>query len=99
MRPALPLARASTARRYSGWHTTCSLRVAKLFAEGSPEQKQIDETMAMFRRSFPSRDELFFRGLTSAGVPYDVKCGWITGRTTVKMVDLNAFPSHRTEFR
>ena len=59
----------------------------KLFAEGSPEQKQIDETMAMFRRSFPSRDELFFRGLTSAGAPYDVKCGWITGRTTVKMVD------------
>lgn len=59
----------------------------KLFAEGSPELKQIDETMAMFRRSFPSRDELFFRGLTSAGAPYDVKCGWITGRTTVKMVD------------
>lgn len=59
----------------------------KLFEAGSPELKQIDETMAMFRRSFPSRDELFFRGLTAEGAAYDVKCGWITGRTTVKMID------------
>ena len=58
-----------------------------LFENGSPEQQQIDQTMSMFRRSFPSNDELFFRGLTTAGAAYDVKCGWITGRTTVKMVE------------
>ena len=58
-----------------------------LFDSGSPEQQQIDQTMALFRRSFPSNDELFFRGLTKAGMAYDVKCGWISGRTTVKMLE------------
>lgn len=58
-----------------------------LFQDGSAERKQIDETMAMFRKSFPTRDELFFRGLTKEGTPYDVKCGWVNGRTTVKIVD------------
>lgn len=55
----------------------------KLFSESSPEIKQIDNMMSMCRSSFPSNDELFFRGL-SAGGSYDVKCGWISGRTTVK---------------
>ncbi|HIW98361.1 MAG TPA: hypothetical protein H9866_07745 [Candidatus Tidjanibacter gallistercoris] len=58
-----------------------------LFENGSAEQQQVDQTMSIFRSSFPSNDELFFRGLTAAGTPYDVKCGWITGRTTVKMVE------------
>lgn len=58
-----------------------------LFPAGSEDVAQIDRTMSLFRQSFPSRDDLFFRGLTTAGAPYDVKCGWITGRTTVKMID------------
>lgn len=58
-----------------------------LFSAGSEEIGQIDRTMNIFRQSFPSRDDLFFRGLTTAGAPYDVKCGWISGRTTVKMPD------------
>lgn len=58
-----------------------------LFEAGSAEQEQIDSTMAMFRRSFPTRDELFFRGLTQEGAAYDVNCGWVRGRTTVRIVD------------
>lgn len=58
-----------------------------LFPAGSEDQAQIDRTMSLFRQSFPSRDDLFFRGLTTAGAPYDVKCGWISGRTTVRMPD------------
>lgn len=55
----------------------------KFFSEGSSDIKQIDHLMSVCRNSFPSNDELFFRGLT-AGNPYDVKCGWISGRTSVK---------------
>lgn len=58
-----------------------------LFPAGSDEIAQINQTMSLFRRSFPSRDDLFFRGLTSEGAAYDVKCGWISGRTSVKFVD------------
>lgn len=59
----------------------------KYFAAGSPEITQIDRLMSMFRQSFPKRDELFFRGITGEGSAYDVRCGWISGRTTVKMID------------
>lgn len=58
-----------------------------LFPAGSDEIAQINQTMSLFRRSFPSRDDLFFRGLTTEGAGYDVKCGWISGRTSVKFVD------------
>lgn len=57
------------------------------FDAGAPEISQIDKLMSVFRQSFPKRDELFFRGITENGSAYDVRCGWITGRTTVKMVD------------
>ena len=63
----------ATARRY--------------FDASAPEMEQIDKSMLLFRRSFPKKEELFFRGITSDGVAYDVKCGWISGRTTVKMID------------
>lgn len=55
----------------------------KFFSENSSEAKQIDGLINVCRNAFPSNDELFFRGLNQ-GSTYDVRCGWISGRTTVK---------------
>lgn len=44
---------------------------------------KIDSQLAAIRSNFPSKEECFFRGL-SAGQGYNVNCGWVSGRTTVR---------------
>lgn len=58
-------------------------RSRRIFADSPDDMRSADELMSQFRTAFPSKEELFFRGL-SEGARYDVKCGWITGSTTVK---------------
>ncbi len=46
-------------------------------------KKGTDEQLASYRANFPSKEECFFRGLNN-GAAYTVKCGWISGSTTVR---------------
>ena len=43
----------------------------------------IDSMLSSYRKSFPSEEDCFFNGCT-AGSSFNVKCGWISGTTTVK---------------
>ena len=45
--------------------------------------KGTDEQLANYRANFPSKEECFFRGLNN-GASYTVRCGWISGTTTVR---------------
>lgn len=60
------------------------VKARRVFAEDDAQLKIIDESMSTYRANFPRQEECFFRGLTTEGVPYDVRCGWIVGRTSVK---------------
>ena len=40
--------------------------------------------MSTYREYFPGQSDCFFRGLTEQGAAYTVKCGWVSGTTTVK---------------
>lgn len=58
---------------------------ARNLFEGNAEQQEVATTlMNTYRNYFPAQSDCFFRGLTSQGDPYTVKCGWISGGTTVK---------------
>ena len=58
-------------------------RSRRIFADSPDDLRNADQLMGQFRSAFPAKEELFFRGL-SEGARYEVKCGWITGSTTVK---------------
>lgn len=58
-------------------------RSRRIFADSSEDRRQAENLMALFRGQFPPIEEIFYRALKE-GETYDVKCGWITGRTTVK---------------
>lgn len=58
-------------------------KARRIFTSGSDELRTVNELISTFTSSFPSTEELFFRGMKS-GNSYDVRCGWVTGRTTVK---------------
>lgn len=58
---------------------------ARNLFEGNEEQQAMASTlMATYREYFPGQSDCFFRGLTEQGAPYAVKCGWVSGSTTVK---------------
>ena len=45
--------------------------------------KGTDEQLSSYRANFPSKEECFFRGLNN-GASYTVRCGWVSGATTVR---------------
>lgn len=45
----------------------------------------INKMLGTFRGGFPTKEECFFRGLNE-GSSYTVKCGWVSGNTTVRTV-------------
>ncbi len=45
--------------------------------------ENIDSMLSGYRKSFPSEEDCFFNGCT-VGSSYNVKCGWVSGTTTVK---------------
>ena len=55
----------------------------RLLSEDPAQVENIDSQLAAFRANFPAADECFFRGLKD-GDSFDVSCGWISGRTTVR---------------
>ena len=58
---------------------------ARNLFEGNEAQQEVATTlMSTYRNYFPAQSDCFFRGLTAQGDPYTVKCGWISGGTTVK---------------
>ncbi len=57
---------------------------ARRVMSSTPEDaRKAEELMTQYQTAFPANDELFFRGLDK-GASYQVKCGWVTGSTTVK---------------
>jgi tetratricopeptide (TPR) repeat protein len=58
-------------------------QAGRIMAGNPDDAKKAEGLMADYRRSFPPKEELFFRGL-DAGASYNVRCGWITGTTTVR---------------
>lgn len=66
------------------WLAYDAIMNARRLLQNDPEQlRMADELAVAYRQQFPATEEIFFRVL-SEGAPYDVKCGWITGRTTVR---------------
>ncbi len=59
------------------------LNARRIFANDETQLKNVESLIAAYRSNFPSKEECFFRGLND-GASYDVRCGWISGRTTVK---------------
>ena len=60
-------------------------KARKLLADDGRDVKNIDADLASYRENFPLKEETFFRGMDE-GSTYTVKCGWITGTTTVRTV-------------
>lgn len=48
------------------------------------EAESLNSKIANVRAGFPSSEEAFFRGLNN-GDGYTVNCGWVSGRTTVRL--------------
>ncbi len=58
---------------------------ARSLFEGNEEQQAMASTlMNTYKEYFPAQSDCFFRGLTEQGAAYTVKCGWVSGATTVK---------------
>lgn len=70
------------------WLVYDNLAIARRYLEKEGDArllKTIDAEMATYRNNFPLREETFLRELAE-GSAYAVKCGWITGNTTVRTV-------------
>lgn len=66
------------------WLAVDELHKARRIFAGNPDDlKTVNELISTFSSFYPTKEDLFFRGI-NAGDPHDVKCGWVTGRTTVK---------------
>ena len=67
------------------WLVVDTLTKAKeLLANDTTQVESIDQQIAGYRAAFPSNEEAFFRGLEN-GQGYTVNCGWVSGRTTVRL--------------
>ncbi len=55
----------------------------RIMADNPDDARKAEELMTQYRLVFPSKEELFFRGLNE-GASYNVQCGWISGSTTVR---------------
>lgn len=72
-------------RQTAFWLVVDTLAKAKeLLANDAAQVASIDQQMASYRAAFPSNEEAFFRGLEN-GQGYTVNCGWVSGRTTVRL--------------
>lgn len=58
-------------------------KARQLLLDNSEQVSKINQQIAACSASFPSKEECFFRGLDD-GKSYPVKCGWISGTTTVR---------------
>lgn len=66
------------------WLAVDELQKARRIFSGSRDDlNSVNELIGAFSANFPATEELFFRGL-KVGDSYDVKCNWVTGKTTIK---------------
>lgn len=71
-------------RQSAFWLVYDTLAKAKsLMSSNDPYGGDIDSQLASYRNSFPTQEECFFRGLQN-GQGYTVRCGWVSGSTTVR---------------
>jgi tetratricopeptide (TPR) repeat protein len=59
-------------------------RARTLLADDAGQVAALNEQINSSSRNFPTNDEAFFNGINS-GDGYTVNCGWISGRTTVRV--------------
>jgi hypothetical protein len=60
--------------------------VSKMTEAESNQIRMANEALSRYVRNFPTREDLFFRGI-SIGSGYTVRCGWISGGTSVRSSD------------
>lgn len=65
------------------WLVYDYLMDARRLISDQAQIENIDGMLAGYRKSFPSEEDCFFNGCT-VGSSFTVKCGWISGTTTVK---------------
>lgn len=66
------------------WLVVDELYKARQMLSGDASQtRDIDSQIASYKGRFPTNEECFFRGLDN-GAAYNVNCGWVSGRTTVR---------------
>jgi tetratricopeptide (TPR) repeat protein len=76
-------------QRAAYWLAYDKMQEARRLANANPGSvtpemmKDIDGSIARFAATFPDAQEIFLQTLDE-GAPYNVNCGWITGRTTVR---------------
>ena len=67
------------------WLVVDNLQRARNLLSGDAAQAEVlTRQINQYSASFPSNEECFFRGLSNGDV-YTVNCGWISGRTTVRV--------------
>lgn len=72
-------------RQTAFWLVVDTLAKAKgLLSDDAAQVASIDSQIGSYRAAFPSNEEAFFRGLEN-GQGYTVNCGWVSGRTTVRL--------------
>lgn len=58
-------------------------KALNMIPEGDPQREDIKKAIGVYSGNFPKKDELFMRGMEN-GTSYNVSCGWVSGRTTVR---------------
>lgn len=67
------------------WIVVDYLTKARTYLANDAKQvSNIDSQLAVYRSNFPNSEECFFRSLEE-GAEYNVNCGWINGKTTVRI--------------
>lgn len=68
------------------WLAVDNLQKARALLTGddSAQTEVLNRSINSFSANFPPNDECFYRGLNS-GDSYNVNCGWISGRTIVRV--------------
>lgn len=56
----------------------------RIFADDAEQLAKVQSIASSYAGNFPSKEDCFFHGLTVAGQSYNVSCGWVSGRTSVK---------------
>lgn len=70
------------------WLAYDRMQQARQLATADPATKpellqEMEKNLARFAAAFPEAQEIFMQGLTE-GAAYNVNCGWVSGRTTVR---------------
>ncbi len=71
-------------RQTACWLIVDVLTKAKELLGSDPAAESLNAQISGYRAGFPSSEEAFFRGMEN-GQGYTVNCGWVSGRTIVRL--------------